>query len=232
MDPTDKFHSPLYIDHNQVRFDHFSSLGFPVQGKSILELGAGIGDHTAFLLSQGASRILSVEARDENIEKLYERFGKNENVTIVKMDIEHPQSLSSKFDIVYSYGLLYHLCNPEETLRWIADHAMDFMIMETCVATIKENKVLIVDEDKNNVTQSFSGKGCRPSRYWVMNKLKELFKYAYIPRTQPNHPEFPIDWNNIPNNNKLTRSIFIGSNKDLADNVKLSNEIIEIQTYI
>src|SRR5690242_1107048 len=45
-----EFLSPAYQQHNVARLQHLDSLGLPVCGKRVLELGAGVGDHTIFYL--------------------------------------------------------------------------------------------------------------------------------------------------------------------------------------
>jgi len=40
------FHSVGYLRHNARRLEHLNSLGLDISGRSVLELGAGIGDHT------------------------------------------------------------------------------------------------------------------------------------------------------------------------------------------
>jgi hypothetical protein len=46
--PLTTFHSPLYLRHNQRRQEHLITLGLDIAGKNVLEVGAGIGDHTSF----------------------------------------------------------------------------------------------------------------------------------------------------------------------------------------
>src|ERR1700689_2103588 len=59
------FHSPNYLRHNARRLEHLASLGLDLHGRSVLELGAGIGDHTTFFLDRDCS-VVSVEPRPEN----------------------------------------------------------------------------------------------------------------------------------------------------------------------
>jgi hypothetical protein len=53
-----------------------------------------------------------------------------------------------------------------------------------------------------------------------------------MPTTQPNHPEFPINWNlNTAPANGLVRSVFVAS-RDSIENALLTTEIPMIQTRI
>src|SRR5256885_5811027 len=59
------FHGVNYLRHNARRQEHLASLGLQLSGRSVLELGAGIGDHTTFFLDRGCE-VTSVEPRLEN----------------------------------------------------------------------------------------------------------------------------------------------------------------------
>jgi hypothetical protein len=50
------FHSPDYIRHNARRLEHLASLRLPIHDATVLEIGAGIGDHTTFYLETAAAR--------------------------------------------------------------------------------------------------------------------------------------------------------------------------------
>ena len=58
-----------YIRHNARRLEHLASLGLPLHGKKVLEVGAGIGDHSSFYLDRGCEMLIT-EARPENLEIL------------------------------------------------------------------------------------------------------------------------------------------------------------------
>jgi hypothetical protein len=48
-----QFFSQHYTQHNQARLKHLASLGLPIGGRTVLEVGAGPGDDTAFYLERG-----------------------------------------------------------------------------------------------------------------------------------------------------------------------------------
>ena len=50
ISPLEEFHGPHYLKHNQRRQEHLATLGLPLAGRSVIEMGAGIGDHTEFFL--------------------------------------------------------------------------------------------------------------------------------------------------------------------------------------
>ena len=59
------FRDDRYLRHNARRLEHLASLGLDLLGKRVLEVGAGVGDHTGFFLDRDCS-VLSTEPRGEN----------------------------------------------------------------------------------------------------------------------------------------------------------------------
>jgi ubiquinone/menaquinone biosynthesis C-methylase UbiE len=116
--PLSIFHSFHYLRHNQRRQERLATLGLDIAGKNVLEVGAGIGDHTAFFLDRGC-RVVTSDARPASIEKLRERFASQKNVSVRQIDLDQPHLSGAGdevFDIVYCYGPLYHLGRPAEAM--------------------------------------------------------------------------------------------------------------------
>ena len=225
-DPSYTFHSLQYLRHNARRLEHLASLRIPVAGKTVLEVGAGIGDHSHYYLDRGCS-ITITEARSDNLRFLKVRYP---NVKILPLDMEHPAQLeASPFDIVHCYGLLYHLENPEQALEFLSHNTREMLFLETCVSFGAGDDLNPVSEDQGDLSQAFSGGGCRPTRTWLFNRLQRLFKNVYVPKTQPNHEEFPIDWDARENHKAGNqRAIFIASHQVLK-NEMLANYLIKEQ---
>jgi hypothetical protein len=57
-----------------------------------------------------------------------------------------------------------------------------------------------------------------------------LFQYVYIPVTQPNHPEFPVDWTTGIPDHRLWRAVFIASRDELRNDL-LSTSLLDHQRY-
>jgi len=91
------FHSNDYLRHNARRLEHLASLRIPVAGMSVLEIGAGIGDHSHYFIDRGC-RITITEARFENLQYLRKHYPRC-NVQLLHM--ERPSHINgSPFDIV------------------------------------------------------------------------------------------------------------------------------------
>ena len=227
--PENAFHSQHYLNHNRARQDHLATLDLDLNNKKVLEVGAGIGDHTKFFLDRGCD-VLVTEARDENIATLRRLFPQ---LKAAKLDLEKiPADFNQTFDVVYAYGTLYHLSNPAEALAFFAKATNDLLLLETCVSPGDHLATNICNESVGDPTQSYSGHGCRPTRPWIFAELKRYFPFVYMPITQPNHPEFPNDWTNVqPSPSGLVRAVFIASKNEIV-NTKLTNNIPKVQINV
>jgi SAM-dependent methyltransferase len=219
------FRNPWYQRHNHRRLEHLASLGLGLVNKSVLEVGAGVGDHTFFFLDRNCS-VVSLEARSENCQLFAKTmqtaassgYGKASRWRLVQGDAESLNAtLTEQFDIVYCYGLLYHLEDPALALRAMAARCLDLLLLESCLSFGDDKAINKISEDRTDPTQSFRGGGCRPTRPWIMSQLKALFPYVYVPRTQPAHEEFPLDWSGVQPSDRLKRATFIGSRRAIEN---------------
>ena len=98
----------------------------------------------------------------------------------------------------------------------------------------KENDINPCKENPAIPSHSPHGSACRPGRRWVFDQLKKYFEFVYVPHTQPKNIYYPILWDTFLNkatwNQKLARAVFIGSRKQI-DNEILANYIPSRQEY-
>lgn len=206
---------------NHRRQEHLACMGLDYYNKRVLEVGAGIGEFSTFFLDRGCKMVIS-DAREGNLIVLKERLASlGYNVEGIQIDLDNPPKKDSlgSFDIVFCYGTLYHLSNPEKGIKFMADKCTGLLLIETCVYPI-DNGVINLCDESGNVTQSIHSAGCRPARSWVMAELMKYFKYVYVPSFQPNHGDFILDWVNIPKQ-PLYRTIFVASHKVISSKVLL-----------
>jgi hypothetical protein len=218
-----------YQKHNVARLQHLESLKLDLYGKKVVEFGAGVGDHTIFYLFKNC-QVLPTDGRADLVDFIRERFGVDTGV----IDIENDQSKIRdlpKFDIAHCYGVLYHINNPSEFLDLIKDKAST-LFLETCVSSDKKkDDIYLMPEPSGNLSQAISGTGCRPTRNWIMKKLKENYKYVYVPKTQPKHIQFPLKWDKDFPEGALIRAVFIASNQEIASSHLLTELPIIYQTW-
>ena len=225
------FKNPQYQRHNSRRLEHLASLGLSLIGKSVLELGAGVGDHATFFLDRDCT-LVSIEPRPENCKIFADMmamlaaagYTRTRRARLITGGVESLDRLvGGTFDIVFCYGLLYHLKNPEAMLATMASRCTDLLLLETCVSFGREESINSLNEPASDPTQAFDGNGCRPTRPWIFNRLQALFPYVYIPRTQPAHDEFPLDWTTPVQTAHYTRAIFVASRAALENPLLLTH---------
>ena len=231
------FHSVKYIRNVARRLEHLASLNLPIRDRSVLELGAGVGDLTTFFLDRGCT-VTCVEPRPENCTLLaslmHERrdggYEAAERCRILRADATSFEPvLSETFDIVHCYGLLYHTDDPLAVLSAISRKCAGILLLETCVAFGSHEAINRVPERAQVPSQSVSGHGCRPTRPWLFRRLSELFAHVYVPRTQPAHEDFPLDWTGAQPTEHEARAVFIASREKL-DNPVLLDQLPYRQT--
>ena len=226
-DPVQHFRTDFYLRHSARRLEHLASLRIPVEGMSVLEVGAGIGDHSHYYIDRECD-VTITEVRAEGLRYLEKRYP---NCRVRLLDMESPSNVEgSPFDVVHCYGLLYHLSNPKQALSFLSKNTTGMLFLETRVSFGDDKEINLAAEEKSNPLQAYSGTGCWPTRPWVFKELQHFFKYVYIPTTQPNHEEFPLDWTNAEKHKAYCqRAIFIASHEPL-ESEQLTTSLILRQT--
>ena len=104
------FRTGRYALLNKCRWDHFLRMGLSVQGKTVFEPGAGVGDQTEWLLKQDPRQIFVNDGRKKNLEIVHERFGNDPRVSYHEGDLETClPSFTFHVDFIYCYGVYYHV---------------------------------------------------------------------------------------------------------------------------
>ncbi|HEX8876985.1 MAG TPA: class I SAM-dependent methyltransferase [Phycisphaerales bacterium] len=226
--PQGDFHSDRYLRNTARRLEHLASLGLKLENQSVLEVGAGIGDLTTFFLDRGC-RVHSTEGRPDNFEVLRQRYEHESSVTTELLDLDPPPSAGpgTAYDVVFAYGVLYHVSRPDLALDYLAEATRGVLLLETIVKPGGTPGPNMWAEDAELAGAAVSGMGSRPTRSWVWEQLKQRFAYVAVPVTQPRHAEFPIDWT-LESHPAATRSIFVASRTALASD-QLSTVLLDRQ---
>ena len=183
----DSFDTPEALAINRARLEHLESLNLDINGKSVLDVGCGVG-HLAQFFLQKECNVLAVDGRSENIASLQSRYPELKSAVV---DVERDKLTEyGMFDIVFCYGLLYHLENPTFALQNMASVCKELLLIETCITDCPQPVLQLVDESAT-YNQALSGTGSRPSpSYVVMSLLNAGFPYVYVPDTIPDHADF------------------------------------------
>src|SRR5260370_2800998 len=112
--------------------NHLARLHPPIEGKSVLEVGAGIGLLTGFFEERGC-KVLSTDARPDLLAEIKRRHPARKVATL---DLEHPDGIGAlgKFDVAFCYGTLYHLAAPELALEALSS-VSDMILLETSLSS-------------------------------------------------------------------------------------------------
>ena len=210
---------------NQARQEHLASLGLPLNDLRILEVGAGIGLHSQFFTDRGCD-ILITDGAEANIQEVRRRLPGH---TAQVLDVEQCQDLRhlGHFDAVYCYGLLYHVGQPREVLQRLSE--VSDMILLELICNRDTAESLTLTQDPAFLNQSTTGGACRPSREWILARLREFWGHGYITATQPDNAEFPLDWTCPTRAN--TRAVFVGSRRSISNPLLLTSAPAQQQRY-
>jgi SAM-dependent methyltransferase len=214
------FQSDLYTRHNARRLEHLASLHLDLQNRSVLELGAGIGDHSTFFLDRGC-RVTAVEARSENVAVMRSRMAAAPAVwdpsrlAVIQAAVEDLSTLGLQpHDVVYCYGLLYHLANPKAALASAARLCSAILLLETKVR-LPEQAADVV-EDSANFTNAVAGAVTLMTRADLGDALLSLFPHVYESTVAVAHEQFPHDWESVARDQWPIRTVFVSSREPLT----------------
>jgi cyclopropane fatty-acyl-phospholipid synthase-like methyltransferase len=171
-----RFHIPHYTSWNESRLraiNDFYDEGF-FKGKKVLEVGCGWADIGNEISKLGA-HVTASDARIEHMEKVKLR---HPHMKTQLFDLENTDEWvfeEEKYDVIIHFGVLYHLSNPVENLKFISKHC-DHLIIETEVLDSDNPELVNFVQEENRWEHgawgmAFSGTGCRPSYALVENAL-------------------------------------------------------------
>jgi len=190
-----KFRTPRYDRLNQCRWDHFLSMGIPLEGKTVLELGAGVGDQTEWLLKQGIKHIHVNEGRQGNIDVIREQFGHDPRVTIAIGNIEQGlPDLDIFVDVIYFYGVYYHLDErvPHFPILQALARLGQTIAFDFHAGDNRTDLYRPMDDPSSSISLC----GLRVRVETLIQGMKETWGLAYLPKKQ-------LEWNDPGNPNEV-----------------------------
>jgi hypothetical protein len=95
------------------------------------------------------------------------------------------------YDLVFCFGLLYHLENPFRAIRNLAALTRRILLIETRVAPFRTPSALFVDEDEGQQDQGIHYVAMIPSETAFLKMLYDAgFTHVYRTIDLPNHEQF------------------------------------------
>lgn len=191
---------------NKARMEHLLSLGLPLAGARVLEVGAGVGHLTTWLENAGAA-VISTEVRAGNCEEnLYRHPHRAGSVYCADvMDLKFHRSLGP-FDLILCYGLLYHLPDPAAALQVLGQLGAPIIAIESIVLPGK-GLLRQPHEDVLDTDQSIDGRACRFTSAYLIDIIVEAGWPCVTLPAPPDHFEFQGD--------EPRRRVVIGSKEPL-----------------
>jgi SAM-dependent methyltransferase len=210
----ESFDTGAALDLNEARLAHLASLDLRLDGRSVLEVGAGVGRLTSFFIDRGCS-IVVTEARPENLAELRRRIPRAD---AREADVEESLLHLGRFEVVFCYGVLYHLESPLRALRNLAAVCDDLLLIETMVCDAR-SPILRLEDETKSVNQALRGLGHRPSPSYLATALNRIgFEYVYVAADPPHHPDYRFSWldnMDTTRNGMFLRGVFVASRTPL-----------------
>jgi SAM-dependent methyltransferase len=210
----ESFDTDAALELNETRLAHLASLDLPLDGRTVLEVGAGVGRLTGFFIDRGCSVVVT-EARSENVAELRRRLP---TVDAREADVEESLEHLGRFDVVFCYGVLYHLESPLWALRNMAAVCKDLLLIETMVCDSRLS-ILRLEDEPTTANQALRGLAHRPSPTYLATALNRIgFDNVYAATDPPDHPDYRFSWldnMDTARNGALLRGVFVASRTPL-----------------
>lgn len=149
-----------------------------------VDIGCGVGYFSDVLHSLGLN-VLGLDAREQNVLEARRRYP---HLRFETMNAEDPRLLElGQFDLVFCFGLLYHLENPFRTIRTMSAMTAQFALLEGVCYPSKESVMVLVDENDLN-DQGVANIAFVPSEACLLKMLyRSGFSSCFLPRAMPDH---------------------------------------------
>jgi SAM-dependent methyltransferase len=188
------FDEPYYIEINEARWavaervlKHIRSKG-EIALQTCLDVGCGPGWFSERISKMGIA-VTGLEGRRELIDMAVQRCPQ---AKFKHLDLEEPDQLQdlSPADMVFCFGLLYHVENPFKLLRRLYALAGHILFIESIVVPSDYPCAWLVEEGKNE-TQGLSHHSfilSRPALIGILQRVGFPFVYRYHGVVM--HPDF------------------------------------------
>lgn len=221
------FDLPHYDLLNLARGDVVRSLleelKDPMGLQSAIDVGCGLGYFSGLLQSMGFD-VTAVDGREENAAEAARRFP---SIQFHVINVEHLQFESlGKFDLVFCFGLLYHLENPFLAIRRLHAMTRSLLLIEGMCIPGETSTMELLDEGQID-DQGLNYVGFYPSEPCL---IKMLYRagYPFVYRLR----NLPADYRFIgTQSRKRERTLLVASTTALTTpSLALAKEPIRAAT--
>ena len=136
--------------------DAFKEFSTPLEpkdflGKLVLDAGCGFGRHAFFAARYGAE-VLAIDSSVDAVEAAHRNTASLNRVHVIQGDINAPPIRDSVCDIVYCYGVLHHVEEPEPILQALTERVKPGGYLSVWVYGPRQGATLIVNNALRGVT--------------------------------------------------------------------------------
>lgn len=191
MNASHLFDAQYYELINQARRDVVSQLLADLKPKldlkTAIDVGCGLGYFSQFLSSLGL-QVTAIDGRQENLEEAQRR---NPGVRFLPFNVEDAAMKSlGKFDLVFCFGLLYHLENPMLAIRHLREMTSKLFLVEAVIQPGDEPMMALIEEAPQE-DQGLNFIAFYPTESCLLKMFYRAgFAHAYKLSEQPSYPEY------------------------------------------
>lgn len=164
-----------------------SELIKPLDIRTAIDIGCGLG-HFSDLLKTLDLEVMGVDGRQQNVEEARRRFP---GIAFRHCDAQDAALRAlGQFDLVFCFGLLYHLENPLLTIRHLHAMTAKLLLVEAVIFPGEEPIMALVDEGMTE-DQGLNHFAFYPTEACLIKMLYRAgFPSVYGLASQPDHPEY------------------------------------------
>jgi SAM-dependent methyltransferase len=171
-----------------------SEMKGPLNLRSAVDVGCGLGYFSELLRSLGLD-VTALDGRRENTEEAARR---NPEIRFHTMSAEDPTLPTlGKFDLVFCFGLLYHLENPFLAIRHLQAMTRRLLLVEAVIFPGEASLMGLVDEGSTE-DQGLNHIAFYPTESCLVKMFyRSGFRFAYRFAPLPDHPGYRSE-NGLP----------------------------------
>lgn len=213
------------------QLEHLASLDLPLWGRTVLCPQGESGQHPSFF----ADRLCKVVVPTTNPETVFEtqarlrrlrRHDRADPIDVRCLDL----CAHTEFEAGHLWQIVsIHevTLSPRKLSRFVTNVSSicsEMLILDLRVCFDQGDSIAVAREAIGGGTMEFAV----PSRLWMQRRLAHEFPHVYVPRTQPCHGDYALDWTGGTFKVPWSRAIFVASRHPL-DERKLSPDLLESQ---